>query len=338
VNRKACVIRVDFHPSIACAISSYSVRCSDGKQEILRFLESLVVRGYRHFILYIEQPSDVWVADLFLCFQKASEEALVYSIGTWRYDQDPCEWIEELPFDWESITRNAHHMFWRSKDWYDNGYRAERLYVSVGEKWYDTCDRCLTTNELHRYAVFTGRERFMQEKLSEVFVRQYQALLGVAFQLARNEDDALDLMQDLAEAIARNDRPASSIEHPMAFFRTCLRNARINALKKAEREIPSEPEVFSLIPGADSVEESVIGDAAMAWLKKELSSYPPEMREAFYLYYFDGYSLEEVAERLGINKNTLSQRFVRIRGKLVKKAADQSLFFALFVLFLLKPR
>ncbi len=178
----------------------------------------------------------------------------------------------------------------------------------------------------------------MQEKLSEIFVEQYQALLGVAFQLARNEEDALDLMQDLAETIARNDRPASSIEHPMAFFRTCLRNARINALKKAEREIPSEPEVFLRIPDGDSVEEHVVGEAAMEWLKRELTAYPPEMREAFYLYFFDGYSLDEVAKKLNINKNTLSQRFVRIRGKLVKKAADQSLFFALLVLFLLKPR
>ncbi len=178
----------------------------------------------------------------------------------------------------------------------------------------------------------------MQQKLSELFVQQYQALLAVAFQLARNEDDALDLMQDLAETIARNDRPASSIEHPMAFFRTCLRNARINAHKKAQREVPSEPDTFAQIPSDDSVEQDVVGGAAMDWLKQELASYPPEMREAFYLYFFDGYSLEEVAKKLNINKNTLSQRFVRIRTKLVKKAADQSLFFALMVLLLLKPR
>ena len=178
----------------------------------------------------------------------------------------------------------------------------------------------------------------MQETLSELFVKQYQALLGVAFQLARNEEDALDLMQDLAESIAKNDRPASSVEHPMAFFRTCLRNARINSLKKSEREVPSEPEAFSHIPGGDSVEDSVIGKEAMLWLKKELESYPEDMREAFYLYFFDGYSLDEVARKLNINKNTLSQRFVRIRSKLVKKASDQSLFFALMVLFLLKPR
>ncbi len=178
----------------------------------------------------------------------------------------------------------------------------------------------------------------MQETLSELFVAQYQALLGVAFQLARNEDDALDLMQDLAEAIARNDRPAGSIRHPAAFFRTCLRNARINALKKAGREIPCEPETLWQAPGGDSVEESVVGDAALDWLARELVAYPPEMREAFYLYFFDGYSLDEVAGKVGIRKNTLSQRFVRIRARLMKKATEQSLFLTLTLLFLLKAR
>jgi len=177
-----------------------------------------------------------------------------------------------------------------------------------------------------------------EEMLSELFVRQYQTLLGVAYQFAKNEEDALDLMQDLAETIARDDRPASTIQYPMAFFRTCLRNARINALKRAAREIPTEQEEFAAFPSGESVEEKVLYREAMAWLKKELAAYSPEMREAFYLYYFDGYPLEEIAKRMNMNKNTLSQRFVRIRGKLTRKAANQSLFLALTLLFVLRPR
>lgn len=338
MRRKACIIRVEFHPRIAGDLERLFKSDSAEKQAIVRFFQTLLKRRYRHLILHMEEPSDCWIAQMLYSFSIACDNAFVYSIGIWKYDATPCNWIEEQPIDWETVTNHAHRVFWRSEDWYDGRYRVERLYVSPGEKWYDTRDRCSANGGWHRYAFFTGRRRSMQDKLSELFVQQYQALLGVAFQLARNEDDALDLMQDLAETIARNDRPASSIEHPMAFFRTCLRNARINAVKKAQREVPSEPEVFSQIPGGDSVEDSVVGGAAMAWLKKELAGYPPEMREAFYLYFFDGYSLDEVAKKLDINKNTLSQRFVRIRGKLVKKAADQSLFFALLVLFLLKPR
>ena len=177
-----------------------------------------------------------------------------------------------------------------------------------------------------------------EEMLSELFVRQYQALLGVAFQLSRNEEDALDLMQDLAETIARDDRPASSIQHPMAFFRTCLRNAHINTGRRAAREIPTEQEAFFDRPSGESVEEDVLNREAMEWLRKELATYSPEIREAFFQYYFDGYPMEEIAKRMNINKNTLSQRFVRIREKLSRKAANQSLFLTLTILFLLRPR
>jgi RNA polymerase sigma-70 factor (ECF subfamily) len=338
VKRSVCRIQIDFHPSIANDIVHWSRRDSAQKQQVLRFIQTLVFCGYRHLILAIEQPSDVWVAQMLCSCQAALNDVFSYTIGVWRYDEADSNWIEALPFDWDAITKRANCVKIRSQNWYEERCYTERLYVSDSEKWYDASDRCNTEAQQHRYATFTRRRRSMQEKLSEVFVEQYQALLGVAFQLTRNEDDALDLMQDLAETIAKNDRPASSIEHPMAFFRTCLRNARINSLKKSQREVPSEPEVFSQIPGKESVESDVVGGAAMAWLKKELDSYPPEMREAFYLYFFDGYSLDEVAKKLNINKNTLSQRFVRIRSKLVKKAADQSLFFALMVLFLLKPR
>jgi RNA polymerase sigma-70 factor (ECF subfamily) len=329
---------VEFHPQIVNDFPNFCRRDSAQKQYILRYFQSLSARGFRHVLLNIEQPCDLWVAQLLLSAKTTCGDAFHYTIGLWQYEANPCDWIETTPCDWESILKNAHRVIYRKFDWHEGRYCAQRLYVSLDEKWYDACDRCPSSNPRHRYAVFTGRERSMQEMLSELFVRQYQVLLGVAFQLARNEDDALDLMQDLAETIARNDRPAASIEHPMAFFRTCLRNARINAIKKAQREVPSEPEVFAKIPAGDSVEENVVGGAAMAWLKKELEQYPPEMREAFYLYFFDGYSLDEVAKKLSINKNTLSQRFVRIRTKLVKKAADQSLFFALMVLFLLRPR
>ena len=338
MKKRACLISIDFHPLLLQNQSLFCGRDSAGKQKVLRFFDALLARGYRHLIIDVEKPSDIWALQLLCDYQSATCKPFRYSVGILAYDEAQCDWIEETACDWKTILKHANRVYCRRREWYEGRYCTERLYVSASEKWYDACDRCVSDISRHRYAVFTGRERSMQEKLSEVFVRQYHQLLGVAFQLTRNEDDALDLMQDLAETIARNDRPASAVEHPMAFFRTCLRNARINSIKKAEREVPSEPEVFSQIPAEGSVEQDVVGGAAMEWLKQELSRYPEDMREAFYLYFFDGYSLDEVAKKLNINKNTLSQRFVRIRGRLIKKAADQSLVFALMVLFLLKPR
>lgn len=338
MKKTACMILVDFHPQISSNARDLLRRDTAGKQAVLRFFNALLAEGYRHFIVDIDKPSDIWVLQLLRGYQQAKDGIFAYSVGIRAYEEANCDWIEEADCDWGDLISQAQRVFCRRHAWYEGRYRTERLYISASEKWYDACDRCVHDISQHRYAEFTGRGRSMQEKLSELFVRQYQALLGAAFQLARNEDDALDLMQDLAETIARHDRPAASVEHPAAFFRTCLRNAWINTHKKAGREVTTEPEAFTQIPAEGSVEQDVVGSAAMEWLKEELSRYPEDMREAFYLYFFDGYSLDEVAKKLNISKNTLSQRFVRIRGKLVKKAADQSLFFALMVLFLLKPR
>lgn len=174
--------------------------------------------------------------------------------------------------------------------------------------------------------------------LSELFVSQYNVLLSFAFQLARNEDDALDLMQDLAEVIARNDRPLNQISNPMAFFRKCLRNNRINIMKKAAREVSEAPEIIAINPAKEDVESRLAYRELAQWLRKELSTYSPEMQEAFKMYYLDGYSLEEVAQQLGIRKNTLSQRFLRMRNKLTNDALADSVILALVVLFITQSR
>ena len=174
--------------------------------------------------------------------------------------------------------------------------------------------------------------------LSDLFIEQYNSLLSVAFQLTKNQDDALDMVQDLAEAIARIDQPLNKFQNPTAYFRTCLRNARVNELRKAGREIPSEPELIDNNPAKENVEKTFEYNELIIWLKKEMMDYSPEMQEAFRMYFFDGYSLEEVADKLGVSKNTLSQRFTRIRTRLTDRAIKQSLIMTLMLLYLFNSR
>ena len=174
--------------------------------------------------------------------------------------------------------------------------------------------------------------------LSDLFVEQYNSLLSVAFQLTKNQDDALDMVQDLAEAIARIDQPLNKFQNPMAYFRTSLRNARINELRKAGREVPAEPELIDNNPAKENVENTFYFNELIVWLKSEMMDYSPEMQEAFRMYFFDGYSLEEVAEKLGISKNTLSQRFTRIRTKLTDRALKQSMIMTLMLLYIFNYR
>ncbi|MPM57088.1 hypothetical protein SDC9_103906 [bioreactor metagenome] len=169
--------------------------------------------------------------------------------------------------------------------------------------------------------------------LSDLFLEQYKVLVGVAFQLTKNEEDALDMVQDLAEAVARMDQPLSQFQNPMAYFCTSLRNAKINKMRKTSCEIPSEPELIENNPSKENVESTFEYNELIAWLKQEMQDYSPEMQEAFRMYFFDGYSLEEIANKLNLSKNTLSQRFTRIRTKLTNRAIEQSWFMTLILLY-----
>lgn len=134
MRRKACLVWVDFHPQLSGDLLHYCMREGDGKRLILLFLNRLVKRGYRHFILYIERPSDIWIAEMIYYFSLSCQEVdLKYSIGIWQYENNPCNWIEQLPFDWESIVNNAYRVFLRSDCWYDKYYRMEQLYIPIRE-------------------------------------------------------------------------------------------------------------------------------------------------------------------------------------------------------------
>ena len=130
------MLRVDLHPLLAKTLPRYCRQEGEGKQQILRFINCLVERGYRHFILYIERPSDVWIAEVIAYYALSKRDSGIrYTIGVWRYDERPCDWIESLPFDWDFIVKNAYRVFLRSDYWYDKSYRMERIYIPIREEW-----------------------------------------------------------------------------------------------------------------------------------------------------------------------------------------------------------
>jgi RNA polymerase sigma-70 factor (ECF subfamily) len=178
----------------------------------------------------------------------------------------------------------------------------------------------------------------MAGMLSEVFVAEYNNLLRVAFRLANNKDDALDLLQDLAEIIVLNDRQIRDTDNPMAYFKKILRNRSIDAAKKGNRETSTDPITIEMNVSNETVETQVAYKNFLNWLKKELEIYPVETQEAFFMYYFDGFSLDEVANRLAVNNNTLSQRFSRIRKKLETNARKESLYYSFLIIVLLRTR
>lgn len=132
VRAKTCLLRIDFHPLLQA--DSLRYRNSNGyvKKAVLDFILGLYARGYRHFVIYISKPSDLWIAEMvyFLSLSN-TDPGLSYSIGLWLDIECNYAWMDQSEIINTEVMEHAKRVFWRSKRWYDNYYRLERLYVEL---------------------------------------------------------------------------------------------------------------------------------------------------------------------------------------------------------------
>lgn len=165
----------------------------------------------------------------------------------------------------------------------------------------------------------------MGKMLSEVLIHDCSKVLAIAFTMVDNDADAQDLIQDLAEKILRNDVPATTYQKPLAYFSKIMRNKRRDDLRARARAEVAPPETIDTFTTIENVETTAQYHQVREIFGNELRTLSPEIREAFLMVYFDGFSLDEAAKMIGIPSNTLSQRFRRFRLKLNEQLKLESI-------------
>lgn len=143
----------------------------------------------------------------------------------------------------------------------------------------------------------------------------------------RNDDIALDIVQDAMIRLVEHyaDRPAA--EWPMLFQRI-LQNAILDHFRRQKVRDTWTVLVSSLLPGgrdeeaadagdalleriagegghAPSAEDEVAGRETLAHIADALAELPPRQREAFLLRYWEGYDLAETAEVMGCSEGSV---------------------------------
>lgn len=158
------------------------------------------------------------------------------------------------------------------------------------------------------------------EKLLKIYLddRNRTELYRYAVMLTGNPEDAGDLVADLAVLIYTNESFHNARE-PMAYFKTCMRYAFYNRVRKQIRVTEIPPDLLGAEFADDAPNGAYEDDRARSILRDMLSEYPREWVNAFEAFYLDGYSQKELARSLGVSVNALTQRFRRMRGKLKKQ-------------------
>lgn len=148
----------------------------------------------------------------------------------------------------------------------------------------------------------------------------YRELFRYAIKLTGNMDDAEDLMSDLIIAIYTKPE-FQSVQTPLAYFKTCLRNAWVNKGKRSSKISYINPELVEAFSGSMTQMQKELEDRqTLSELQKMLAHYSPELVDAFIKFHLEDYTLQELAAGLDMKPNSLAKQLGRMRNRVREKA------------------
>lgn len=143
------------------------------------------------------------------------------------------------------------------------------------------------------------------QELAELYHRHVDTVWRVCYSFMKNRADTEDMVQEAFLRAYFWDKPFQSEEHEKAWLIVTASNLCKDALKRARRrDEPLEDHLELAAPQQDSpVLEAVL-------------TLPENYKTAVYLYYYEGYSLKEIASILGCPQTTVRTRLARARKQL----------------------
>ncbi len=146
------------------------------------------------------------------------------------------------------------------------------------------------------------------EQTTENIIRQYADMIyRIAYQNLKSQSDAEDIFQEVCLALLTKNVPSDDEKH----LKHWLIRVTINKCYNFHKSFwQSRTEPIEDHTGLAAPEHSTVMD--------EVFQLPREYRNVIYLYYYESYTIAEIAEILHKSPNTISSQLQRARKKLGK--------------------
>ena len=149
---------------------------------------------------------------------------------------------------------------------------------------------------------------FASDEYIEQLVKTHSdSMLRAAYALLKNRDDAEDAVQEAFMKLMEKEPHFKDSEHAKAWLLRVTINLSKNMLKSQSRKNKSETETEASYTEKES-------DGVLYCVMKLEENY----RAVIHLYYYEGYSIKEIASILGLPSATVGTRLKRGRAKLKK--------------------
>ena len=153
-------------------------------------------------------------------------------------------------------------------------------------------------------------ERWAQKRLYE---EHYSQMMGVCLRYARNEHDALDILQEGFIKVFRNIAKYQPGTTLAAWIRRIMVNTAIDYYRKNIRRRTEDLDTAYELKSTDA---DAISQCSEKEILEAVQQLTPAYRVVFNLYVIEGYSHKEIAELMDITESTSRSNLVKSRMKL----------------------
>ncbi len=167
-----------------------------------------------------------------------------------------------------------------------------------------------------------------KEALACLFRRYARMVRGVAYRVLRDPSEADDLLQDIFLLIHRLCKTFDSSKGPARFWILQMTYRRAISRRRylTSRHFYTRLDLDDATEGAgvfgsktgrydDSIDQLIGQDA----LSKTFDDLSENQRQTLHLYFFEGYTLDEIAAKLGQTTGNISHHYYRALEKLRKQ-------------------
>lgn len=152
-------------------------------------------------------------------------------------------------------------------------------------------------------------QKNLRQKVEEKLLASYESMYRIAFSYVKNEDDALDVVQESAYKAMKNAKKVKKEEYIETWIYRIVMNSAIDFLKRNKRETATEQmeELYHM----GSRDHYTDFDTIQA-----LDILNDKERAVIVLRFFEEKKLGEIAAILDINQNTVKSVLYRSLQKL----------------------
>lgn len=159
------------------------------------------------------------------------------------------------------------------------------------------------------------KNRDLENEFEEKYDTYGVMLYRIAYLYLGNAADSEDVLQDVFTKYLFGKKKFNSVDHEKAWLIKITQNACLDLLRKSGRKNINTDDVSVAVQAETDTQQDVI---------RNVLELTPKYKNVIILYYYSGYSVEEIAHILSISISAVKKRLQRGREMLRMELEDYS--------------